>query len=56
MGKLLPEILEIQFNLLYYLHLSISDFDNTDLKDLDWMYNRLVKQKRDEKENAQNIR
>jgi hypothetical protein len=42
MGKTLQSILEMQFNFLWYLHMNISDFDNCDLKDLEWMYNKLI--------------
>ena len=48
MGKTLQELLETQFNLLYYLHLTISDFDENDAKDNDWLYSRLIKIKNDE--------
>ena len=44
----LQEILETQFNLLYYLKMSVADFDNMDLRDIDWMYSRLCKQLDDE--------
>ena len=50
MGRTLQEILEMQFRLQYYLHMSISDFNNTDLRDLDWLHDRLLKQKKDENE------
>ena len=46
----LQEILETQFNLLYYLKMSITDFDNMDLRDISWMYSRLGKQIKDENE------
>jgi hypothetical protein len=48
MGKTLQELLETQFNLLYHLHMSISDFDNNDAKDNDWLFSRLCKIKNDE--------
>ena len=46
----LQEILETQFNLLYYLKMSITDFNNMDLRDISWMYSRLGKQIKDENE------
>ena len=48
MGKTLQELLETQFNLLYYLHMSISDFDNNDAKDNEYLFSRLCKQKNEE--------
>ena len=50
----LQEILETQFNLLYYLKMSITDFDNMDLRDISWMYSRLGKQIKDENEKRKN--
>lgn len=47
----LSDILEIQFKLLYHLHMSISDFNEMDLRDISWMYSRLSKQLED-KENG----
>ena len=38
----------MQFDLMYYLHMSIADFDNNDAKDNSWLHARLVKQKYDE--------
>jgi len=51
----LQEILETQFRLLYYLKMSVSDFDNMDIRDIDWMYSRLNKQKEDEKKAKSNV-
>lgn len=48
MGKDLTSILEMQFDLMYYLNMSISDFDSQDTADLNWLHGRLVKQKKDE--------
>ena len=48
MGRTLQDVLEIQFNLLYHLHLSISDFDTNDIKDNEWLNSRVIKQKADE--------
>ena len=50
----LQEILETQFNLLYYLKMSITDFNNMDLRDISWMYSRLGKQIKDENEKRKN--
>ena len=46
----LQEILETQFNLLYHLKMSIHDFNTMDIRDIDWMYSRLIKQINDENE------
>jgi hypothetical protein len=35
---------------MYYLHISVADFDSNDSKDNEWLYSRLVKQKKDEQE------
>lgn len=48
MAKPLQSILEQEFNLAYYLHLSIKDIEDMDLKEIEWLYGRLVKQKKDE--------
>ena len=48
MGRTLQDVLEMQFNLLYHLHMSITDFDNNDAKDNEWFNSRLIKQKEDE--------
>jgi hypothetical protein len=50
MAKHLEDILEMQFNLMYYLHISVTDFDNNDSRDNEWLYSRLVKQKKDEQD------
>jgi len=38
----------MQFDLMYYLHMNISDFDSNDIKDNHWLHSRLRKQKKDE--------
>ncbi len=38
----------MQFDLMYYLHMSISDFDHNDAKDNDWLHGRLIEKKRQE--------
>ena len=48
MARRYESILEVQFNLAYYNVLSASEYDETDLKDIDWLYSRLTKQKQDE--------
>jgi len=48
MGKNLNDILEMQFDLLYYLNMTIQDYDNNDARDNDWIHNRLILQKREE--------
>ena len=48
MGRILQDMLEVQFNLLYHLHMSIQDFDENDIKDNEWLYGRTLKQKEDE--------
>ena len=35
---------------MYYLHISVFDFDNNDARDNEWLYSRLIKQKNDEQE------
>jgi hypothetical protein len=45
----LSDILEVQFRLLYFLHMSINDFNEMDLRDISWTYSRLLKQLEDEK-------
>jgi hypothetical protein len=50
MAKHLEDILEMQFNLMYYLNITIADFDNNDIRDNEWLYSRLAKQKKDEQE------
>jgi hypothetical protein len=48
MGKSLTDILEMQFDLLYYLNMTIQDYDNNDARDNDWIHSRLILQKREE--------
>jgi hypothetical protein len=48
MGRRLKDILEMQFNLMYHLHMSKSDIEDADVKELDWIYGRLVEQKKKE--------
>ena len=35
---------------MYYLYMSVSDFDESDMRDNEWLHSRLVKQKKDEEE------
>ena len=51
MATPLQNLLEIKFNLAYYLHLSFEDFNNTDMSELRWMNSRL--HKKIEKQNEQ---
>lgn len=58
MGKNLNDILETQFDLLYYLSMTISDYDDNDARDNAWIHSRLVLQKKNEmkaKKNAGGI-
>jgi hypothetical protein len=48
MGKSLSDILEMQFDLLYYLNMTIQDYDNNDVRDNNWIHSRLVLQKKEE--------
>lgn len=48
MGKNLNDILETQFDLLYYLNMTILDYDNNDIRDNNWIHSRLVLQKKEE--------
>lgn len=41
-------ILDRKFNLQYYLNLSFADHDNTQLKELKWMYGKLIKKIKEE--------
>lgn len=50
MARSLVDILEMQFNLMYYLHMSTVDFDENDMRDNEWLHSRLVKQRKDEEE------
>jgi len=50
MARPLVDILEMQFDLMYYLHMSIADFDSNDMRDNEWLHSRLAKQKKDEEE------
>jgi hypothetical protein len=49
MGKGLNDILEMQFDLLYYLNMTIQDYDNNDVRDNNWLHSRLILQKKEEK-------
>lgn len=40
----------MQFDLMYYLHISITDFDRNDIKDNYWLHSKLCEQKRKELE------
>jgi hypothetical protein len=40
----------MQFDLQYYLHMSVKDFDENEARDNRWIHGRLVKQKQDENE------
>ena len=44
------DILEEQFNLQYYLNMSVKDYDENDVGDNRWLYSRLVDQKKKENE------
>jgi len=48
LGNKLGYIYEKKFNLKYHLGLAFSDYENTYLKELDWMFGRLVKQRNEE--------
>ena len=50
MGKNLNDILEEQFDLMYYLRMSVSDYDENDSRDNSWIHSRLRKQKQEEME------
>ena len=41
MGMSLQRILELKFRLKYFLNVSFSDFNDTDLSELVWMESRL---------------
>ena len=40
--------MEQKFNLMYYTSMTSSDFDNMDIRKIDWLHSRLIKQKQDE--------
>jgi len=46
--------MEREFNLQYYMNLSIRDQRRMDVRMLDWHYERLFEQKRSEKEDRGN--
>ena len=48
LGINLPNLMEQKFNLMYYTSMTSSDFDNMDIRKIDWLHSRLIKQKRDE--------
>jgi hypothetical protein len=48
MGKNLIDILETQFDLMYYLHMTVQDYDNNDIRDNSWTHSRLILQKKNE--------
>lgn len=48
MARPLSELLEMEFNLRYYLH--VNDFDGMDRAEINWFYGRLVEQKKKEAE------
>jgi len=50
MVRTLVDILEMQFNLMYYVHMTVADFNENDMRDNEWLHSRLVKQKKDEEE------
>lgn len=54
MGKNLKDILETQFDLMYYLRMSVQDYDNNDIRDNKWLHSRLILQKKKEKEAREN--
>ena len=38
----------MEFRLLYNTSMTIADFDEADIREIDWLHGRLVQQKRDE--------
>ena len=46
----LENILERNFQLVYFMHMNLSDCYTTDSRKLEWLYSRLCKQWQDEKE------
>jgi hypothetical protein len=48
MGKKLQNIFEMQFSLMYHLHMSIRDFNENDTTENNWLFSRLIKEKEDE--------
>ena len=48
MARNLNDILMMEFDLMYHMHMNITDFDNNDIKDNIWLHNRLCEQKREE--------
>ena len=44
MGRPLQDLLEMEFKLMYYLH--IQDFAERDVSEIEWLYGRLIKQQR----------
>jgi hypothetical protein len=48
MGRSLKDLLELEFRLLYYLHLN--NFDERELSEIKWFYSRLREQQKRENE------
>jgi hypothetical protein len=46
MGKPLKDLLEMEANLLYYLHLN--NFDEREISEIDWFYGWLKEKKKKE--------
>lgn len=40
----LADLLEMQFDLMWHLHMSLSDIEGTDTKELEWLHGRVVEQ------------
>ena len=45
----LQDILEREFLLKYYANFSITEIRNMDIRKIEWFYNRLAKEKQDER-------
>lgn len=48
MTKSLQNVLQRQFNLIYYLNLSVSDQERMETFELDWMHQELISVKQKE--------
>jgi len=48
--------MEQKFALAYYVGIGSEDFNRMEVKEIEWMYGRLVKQRQDENESQKELR
>ena len=56
LARPLKQVYERKFALVYYMGISLIDYDEANLFELDWLYGRLVKEKEQERKNAERAR